>query len=466
MKDQCLLLRDYYATPEMRTVWTEENMVQKWLDVEAAIAWAQGELKMIPKWASRAIVRGCDAKKVTPLLVFREFEKARHWIVSLVHAFAKAAGPEGEYFHLGTTTQDILDGGLTLQIRESYVLLLKELRELESILVRLARRHRATVMAGRTEGQQASPVTYGQKIAILCSEIRDHIERLKECSKRLFYANVSSGTGAQSTFVYLSDLQTTRRMETLVARRLSLHVPYMSMHHRTDRFAELLNILALVNSTLGEAGMDLRDLQRTEVAEVAEPWDIEHQHSSSTFPHKRNPETSEWQEGLAKLSRTNALAMMDVQQQHERDASRYAVEFSRIAESFGLASSAIAAAKRIYGGLIVDKKAMRRNLELQRELTMTEAVMLRLYQKTKRKVEAHTICHDAAQLAREEGRSLKECLLADPVARKHLTAEEIDEVTKPESYIGTCPQQVDRALARIARLRRTDGRYLRMGKKR
>ena len=144
------------------------------------------------------------------------------------------------------------------------------------------------------------------------------IERLKECSKRLFYANVSSGTGAQSTFVYLSDLPTTRRMETLVARRLALQVPYMSMHHRTDRFAELLNILALINSTLGEAGMDLRDLQRTEVAEVAEPWDIEHQHSSSTFPHKRNPETSEWQEGLAKLSRTNALAMMDVQQQHER----------------------------------------------------------------------------------------------------------------------------------------------------
>ena len=210
MKDLCLLLRDYYATPEMRTIWTEENMLQKWLDVEAAIAWAQGEVKMIPKWASKAIVRSCDVKKVTPLRVFREFEKARHWIVSLVHAFTKVAGPEGEYFHLGTTTQDILDGGLTLQIRESYVppshrASRARIHPRPSGPTSSHHRH------GRSKRRVSRPLPshYGQKIAILCSELRDHIERLKECSKRLFYANVSSGTGAQSTFVFLSDLHTT-----------------------------------------------------------------------------------------------------------------------------------------------------------------------------------------------------------------------------------------------------------------
>ncbi|MDI6823654.1 MAG: adenylosuccinate lyase [Bacillota bacterium] len=457
MKHTYVLLQNAYGTPEMRKVWTEENMVQKWLDVEVAITRANAEVGIIPREAAEEICSKSTVKHLTPEMIARFKADAGHLIVSFIKAFADMCGPAGEFYHVGPTTQDILDTGLTLQIKEAYDLLLKDLYALEDVLVKLAQKHRDTVMMGRTHGQHAVPITFGFKAAVWATEIRDHIERLKEISKRLFVANVSAACGTNNTFTYLVGPEKTRQIQRMVAEQLGLGCPLADTHHRTDRFAEFVNVLALLVSTLGEMGLEVRDLQRTEVREVEEPFDSEKQYSSSTMPNKRNPEPSEWQEGLAKIARMNAAALMDIQMQHERDATRMAVEFSCIPETCLVAHAAIRQAIRIFGGLRVDVERMRENLFAQKDISMAELAMLKLYQKTGRKVTAHRIVHDVSMKAFEEGKTLREVLAEHPEARGLLTQEDIAEITDPTRYFGNAPQQVDEVVAFIKQRRIADG---------
>lgn len=456
VKDTYLLLQNAYGTPEMRRVWEEKNIVQKWLDVEAAITRAKMKLGIIPEWAGKEILARSTVEHLTPEMIAEFKADVGHLIVSFIKAFAKMCGPAGEYYHVGPTTQDILDTGLTLVIREAYQLLMEDLRRLEGVLMDLALRHKHTVMMGRTHGQHAVPITFGFKAAIWAWEIRDHIERMKELSKRLFYANVSAACGTMNTFTYLVGAEGAAEIQRLVAEDLGLQCPVADTHHRTDRFAEFCNALALICSTLAEMGLEVRDLQRTEVQEVEEPFDPEKQYSSSTMPNKRNPEPSEWQEGLAKIARANAMAVMDIQMQHERDATRMAVEFACLPENCLITHAAIRQAIRIFSGLRVNVERMRENLYLTRGIAMAEVVMLRLFQKTGRKVTAHRIVHDVSMRAFAEGRSLKEVLLEDPETRDLLTPDEIDELTNPEKYFGNAPEQVDAILAHIGQLRQSD----------
>lgn len=441
----------------MRKVWTEENVVQKWLDVEVALTRANAEVGIIPREASDEICAKSTVKHLTPEMIGRFKADAGHLIVSFIKAFADMCGPAGEYYHVGPTTQDILDTGLTLQIKEAYQLLLNDLYRLEGVLVNLAQKHRDTVMMGRTHGQHAVPVTFGFKVAVWATEIRDHIERLKELSKRLFVANVSAACGTMNTFTYLVGAEKARWIQKRVAEELGLGCPVADTHQRTDRFAEFVNTLALLVSTLGEMGLEIRDLQRTEVQEVEEPFDSDKQYSSSTMPNKRNPEPSEWQEGLAKIARANAAALMDIQMQHERDATRMAVEFSCIPETCLVAHAAVKQAIRIFSGLRVNAERMRQNLYAQKDISMAELVMLKLYQKTGKKVTAHRMVHDISMKAFETGKSLKEVMTEAPEFAGLLSPEEVEEITNPETYYGNAPQQVDEVVAFLRGKRLSEG---------
>ncbi len=450
------ILRDYYSTAEMRPIWTEENMVQKWLDIEAAVAKAQGKLGIIPSAHAATIAENCNTESVKPARIAEIRAIGGHTIVSMITALAEQCGPSGEYIHLGPTTQDILDTGLTLQMREAYKLLFRELSELEAILLDLANREKKTLMIGRTEGQHGVPITFGFKVAILASEIRAHMERLKSAADRVFYVTMTGACGTQASFVLLSDVEQTQEFHRLVAANLGLKCPVIDLHHRTDRFAEVVNVLALICSTLGEAGLEIRDLQRTEVAEVEEPFDSATRHTSSTMANKRNPEPSEFQEGLAKLARSNAIAMMDIQQQHERDITRMAVEFACIPESFLVCSAALATAKRVYGGLIVRAERMRTNAVLQGGIAMSEAILLRLAQKIGKKLTAHDLVRRAAMRAFETGGSFSECLREDSAVRENLSEAELTQLLDPACYLGTASRQVEALITESMRLRATD----------
>jgi len=454
VKDSYFIMRDSYGTPEMRKIWEEENIVQKWLDYEAVITSVQVKLGLIPKEAGDDIISKSTVKHLPPQVVAKKKAEVGHIIVSFIKEFADMCGPSGEYYHLGPTTQDILDTGLTLQIREAYQLLMTDLLKLEEVLVNLAREHRTTVMMGRTHGQHAVPLTFGFKVAMWASEIRDHVDRLREMEKRLFVMKLTAAVGSRNTFVYLLGVEKTLELCNTVAKRIGLANPVWDPTHRTDRFAELTFNLALLCCTLAGMGLEIRDLQRTEIGEAAEPWDPTRQYSSSTMPGKRNPEPSEWQEGLAKIARGNALAMMDVQMIGERDATRMGVEFACIPENFLLAHAAVRTAIRVFSGLEVHKERMRENLYLLQGTPLGEVVMLKLWQKTGKKVTAHTLVHDATMRAMMENRLFKDVLLETPAVKELLSADEIDEVTNPEAYIGTAPQQVDAVVKYIEERRK------------
>ena len=454
MRDSYVMLQNAYGTPEMRKIWEEENMVQKWLDYEAVITSEQVKLGLVPKWAGDDIISKSTVKHLPPQVVAQWKGETGHIMVGCIKAFANMCGPAGEYYHLGPTTQDIVDTGLTIQIREAYQLLMKDLLKLEEVLVNLAKEHRTTVMMGRTHHQHAVPLTFGFKVAMWASEIRDDIDRMREMEKRLFVMKLTAAVGSRNTFAYLLGVEKTLEFCNAVAKRVDLTNPPWDPSSRTDRFAELTFNLALLCSTLAEMGLQIRDYQTTEIGELAEPWDPSKQYSSSTMPGKRNPEPSEWQEGLAKMARSNALAMMDIQMVDERDATRMGVEFACIPENFLMAHAAVRTAIRVFSGLEVHKERMRENLYFLQGTALGEVVMLKLWQKTGKKVTAHTLVHDATMKAMTEKKLFKDALLEMPEVKAFLSPEEIDEITNPEAYIGTAPQQVDAVVKYIEERRK------------
>jgi adenylosuccinate lyase len=450
MIHQSLIYADKFGNAEMRAIWSEAAMVQGWLDFEAALAWAQGELGIIPRKVAAEIVRKCNVRVVTPRTIAKWHAKTGHVIVSMVKSFRDAAPSVGEMFHFGPTTQDVLDTGLTLQIRESLRLIVPRLLLLEQVVRKQSRRYRSTIMAGRSEGQIGSPITFGYKLAVVDSEIADHIVRLSQMSERLIWLTLFGATGVQASFCQIAGVAKTERMVKLVAKRLGLPVPTICMHQRTDRFTELGLVLANLLSTLGELGMEIRDLARSEVAEVAEPWGAD-RHSSSTMPQKQNPEVSEWLEGLAQLGRGQAVSLLEIRQQHERDTSRIPPEFHALPNLLLHTIAAVDAAIFVLQGLKVDPERMRENTLRNGGLIMSEALMLLLAKRSRRKVWAHQLCHDISMRVAREGRDLADAMSADPEVTRYLSRKEIREACEPERYVGTALQQVDRTTAACGR---------------
>jgi adenylosuccinate lyase len=333
---------------------------------------------------------------------------------------------------------------------------MRQLRELEQILVGLAEKHKATVMMGRTHAQHAVPITFGFLAGTWAYEIRDHIERMKELSKRLFRAKLTAACGTRNTWVYLFGMEKTRQLVANVAKRVDLENPVMDIATRTDRFAELGCALANITSSLAKMGLNVRFYQGTEVQELEEPWDSEKQYSSSTMPNKRNPEPSEWQDGLAKVARGNAVALLSITIQGERDATRMGPILKCLPDNFLLAAGGLATAIKIFGGLKVHADRMRENLYATNGICMSEVVMLKLWQKTGKKVTAHTLVHDVSMKAFDERIPMKEALLANEEVMRYLTAEEIDEIMKPESYCGDAAQQAEDLVQYIKKCRQSE----------
>lgn len=436
-----LIYRDQFGTEAMRKVWTETAMMQRWLDMEAAASWAQGELGIVPKDVATEIMRNCNTEVVSPEAVAAWYRRTGHVIVSLVKAFRDAVPEAGERFHLGLTTQDVLDTGLTLQIRDALQCLIPMLFEFEDILLDLADAHCNTVMVGRSEGQHGAPITFGYKIAVMASEIGAHLERLRDCSGRLMILTMFGAMGVQSSYCQVLGKEHVGKFLRLTGSRLDLAVPEICPHHRTDRFAELGHVLALICSSVGEMGMEVRDLQRSEVGEVAEPWRSE-QFSSSTLPQKQNPEMSEWWEGLARLSRGFSASLTEIHQQHERDISRLAPELHALPNLFLGASAVVAHATRIFSGLQVFENRMWDNLTGRGALAMAEPIMLALAEKSERKVWAHQLVHDIAIEVSERRGHFGDAILKHPEVRKYLEPEALRQLLDPAQYIGTAVEQV------------------------
>lgn len=291
------LFGDQFSTPEIRAVFDERTMLQRWLDVEAALAAAQAELALIPASAAEAIARAARVENLDLDAVKRDLAVTAHPIMPIVRELARVAGDAGHWVHWGATTQDIIDTGMVLQVRAAHEILRRDLVALIFELSDLAETHRDTVMAGRTHAQQALPITFGFKVATWIAECVRQVERLDEVAPRLFVGELGGAVGTLAGFGPQGETVQRKALE-----RLGLGVPPIAWHASRDTIAEFVALLALIGGTLARIANEVIQLQRTEIMELEEPF-THGKVGSSTMPHKRNPAHAERIVAIARLLR-------------------------------------------------------------------------------------------------------------------------------------------------------------------
>ena len=432
-----------YFHPKMREIFTEERKLQRWLDVEAALARAHAAVGNIPKEAAEEIERKANVAHVSVERVKEIEKRTRHDVMAMVEALTEACeGEAKKYVHLGATSYDIVDTALALQLRSALEVLEEDLRELMRVLLDLAEEHRETVCIGRTHGQHALPTTYGMKFALWASDVARHVERLREVKKRALVGKMSGAVGTMASFG-----EKGFEIQRLTMKFLGLSpVPIASQVVQRDRHAEVQCLLALIAGTLEKMAKEIRNLQRTEIAEVFEPF-ARGQVGSSTMPHKRNPHRCERICGLARVVRALVHpALETIALEHERDLTNSSVERITIPEGFILTDYMLRQMIGVLRGLEFNYENIRRNLEMTLGLCLTERVMMELVKRGMGRQEAHEKLRCLAQRCWREGRSLKSVLLEDEEVMNLASEEELDEWLDPRNYLGTAVEQVERVV--------------------
>jgi adenylosuccinate lyase len=432
-----------YFYPEMKKVFTEESRLQKWLKVEAALAWAHAQLGSIPVEAAEEIGKKADVE-IVKLERMKEIEREiHHDIMAMVRALTEACeGDDGNYIHLGATSYDIVDTSLALQFRDALKILEDDLMELLGVLLEQAEGHKETVCIGRTHGQHALPTTYGMKFAVWADEVSRHLDRLEAVKGRMLMGKMSGAVGTMAGFG-----EKGFEVQRLTMERLGLRpVAIANQIVQRDSHAEMQCLLAIIAGTLDKMGREVRNLQRSEIAEAFEPF-IRDQVGSSTMPQKRNPHKSERVCGLARLIRASVAPSLEtIALEHERDLTNSSLERITIPEGFILTDYILRQMTSILRGLVFDHENIRRNLDLTLGLCLTERVMLELVRKGFGRQEAHEMMRRIAMKCWNERRSLREVMLEDEQAGGLVTEDELDDWLKPENYLGTAVSQVENVI--------------------
>ncbi|WP_179381643.1 class-II fumarase/aspartase family protein [Jannaschia marina] len=439
--------RDQFSTGPMRALFSDDGRFASWLAYEAALARAEAACGVIPDEAAEAIATAAASTDILDPAAMRDhFERVGFAILPLVKQLRDAC-PEtaARYVHWGATTQDVLDTGLVLQMREGLALIEAELDGTIAALARLARAHRDTPQAGRTFQQHAVPITFGYKVAGWLDEALRHRARLPALKERAFAVQFG---GAVGTLAPLGDGGTAVR--AALAAELDLRDPDITWHTGRDGLAEVIFWLGLLGGLLGRIGTEVAMLMRSEVSEVREPY-VPGRGASSAMPQKRNPIACPQIIAIATRLRALVPQMMESQvQEHERGIAAMPVEWMVIPEAFLLASGALMHARPMLEGLDVDAANMRRTLDAGGGLIMSEAVKSGLAA-TLGSAGAHEVMTAASARAIDGGVHLREALLATPVVTEAFAEAEIDALLDPAGYTGSCGAMVDAVLARAAK---------------
>ncbi|MCC7275296.1 MAG: adenylosuccinate lyase [Alphaproteobacteria bacterium] len=435
------LTRHLWSTDELRAIFDERARIQRWFDFEAALASSQAELGIIPQAAAAEIAAMATVDRIDIEAIAAEVRRIKHPLVPALRALQRLCRPEhGEYVHFGLTTQDVIDTGTTLQLKEAHQVFLRDLRAIGRELARLARRYRATPMAGRTHGVHALPITFGHKCAIWLTEAARNHERLTQLEDRVFVGSFAGAVGTQASFGPQA-----AALEAMVMARLGLGVAEISWHPARDRPAEYAGVLGLVGGGLARIANEVFNLQRSEVDELSEPFN-EGKVGSSTMPHKRNPAVVENVVTLGRALRASVAMMQEtLVQEHERDGAAYKAELKALPEACMITGAMLAQMRYVLAGLAVNEAGMRRNLDLLGGLIVSERVMFVLAERVGKQT-AHELVYEAAMRSVAGGRAFTETLLEDPRIREALTGAELAEALDPARYVGLAPEIVDRVL--------------------
>lgn len=438
------IFQGIFSSDDMRSVWSDENRTQYYLDIEAALAKVQAELGIIPQEAADEIISHCRLDQIDMVELRRQTERIGYPIIAVVNQINSLCRDGlGEFCHWGATTQDITDTATVLQIREALDLVDGELTAISAGLAKLARDHRDTPMIGRSNLQQAIPVTFGYKMAGLLSAVERHRERLTQLRERVL---VGEFAGAAGTLASLE----TGAMETQagLCAELGLQQPVIAWHTIRDNIAEVGAFLGLVGGTLGKLSTDVKLMMQTEVGEVYEPF-AHGRGSSSTMPQKRNPISSCYIHAAISVVRQHAAALMDAMvADHERSTGPWEIEWIVLPEAFCLMAGALKQARFVVEGLEVDPEAMRRNIDLTAGLVMSEAVMMGLGPYLGREY-AHDLVYDLCRDAVQQRRPLLDLLAENDEISKHLDRDALAKLLDPANYLGQSGVMVDRVLDRL-----------------
>lgn len=439
------ILGTLYGTDAMRAVFDEATYFQRMLDVEAALARAQAKLGIIPADAAQAIVAAAKWENLDPAELAASARNVGYPVVGLVRGLSRAAGEAGRWTHWGATTQDIMDTAIVLQVRDGLGLIEQSLIALLRALTTQARRHRDTVMAGRTHLQQALPTSFGLKCATWALPLIRHLERLAQLRPRV--EQVSFG-GAAGTLASLGD-KGVAVMEALAAE-LSLHPSTAPWHVARDSLAETVSLLGLISGSLAKFATDTALLSQTEVGEVSEPH-VAGRGSSSTMPQKRNPISAEYVLAGARGAQAMVPLMLGAMaQDQERGTGPWQAEALAIPQCFVLTHGALEHARTIAEGMVVDAARMRRNLDLTGGLIVAEAVMMGLAPVLGRG-EAHHVVQRACDVALRESVPLAEALSREADVTARLDTAAIERLTDPAGYLGSAGAFIDRVVAAAER---------------
>lgn len=434
-----------WATPEMRALFADGPRTKRWLELLALLAEVQADHGIIPKNAAQDINATCRSIEVDAgfLAECREgYETTGHSTAGLIAAVAQRCSGSGrEWFYFGATVQDITDTWLMLMLRDVRGLLIADLERAIAATADLCRRHRDTIMAGRTHGQRGLPITFGFKAAGWLAELRRHRQRFEEAAKRLDVGQLCGGVGSLSAMGPKA-----LAVQKQFLARLGLREPDMSWTASRDILTEWAHLLVLSTGTAERIGHEVYNLQRDEIGELREPSMMEGI-SSITMPHKRNPEVAEQIGTLARVVRANAALLAEcLVHDHERDGRSWKAEWHALPELTMASGKAHALLATLLEGIEVHPERMHANLEASDGFALSERAMLALAPHVGKET-ARRIIQRAAASARREGRSFAALLSEEREICACLTKEQLDWLIAADAQVGHCQALVDRVLS-------------------
>ena len=429
---------NFKGTDVAKKIFGPEQSIQSQMTVEAALARVQARLGVIPQAACDEINKKAHVELLDEEEFRRQYAITNHRLVCLIRAFAAICdGDAGEYIHYGTTTQDIIDTAMMLQLKQAYELIQDKTQKLRDRIAELARQYRDLVMIGRTNDQQALPITLGFKMSAWVDELDRSIERLRESKDRVF---VGSFFGAVGTLASLEDKGL--EIQQGLMKEVGLGDSRIMWFTSRDRLVELVSDLCILTGTLGRIANEVYNGQRSEVNELSEGF-VPGKVGSSTMPHKRNPFIPGEIVSYARLCRSTIVdALGCMEGTNERDVREIGMESEYLARSFCLADAALDRSILLMRDLEVHENGIKRNLDLLGGLIYAEALMMRL-SKDYGRLDAHEIIYELAQKAISDNVNFRSLLLTDPRTADKLTEEELDEIMNPSHYIGLSTYFVD-----------------------
>lgn len=436
---------DYrYGRDEMKSVFSEENKLRTQLLVEVALARAHASVGNISEKDATAIATRANLEHVKLERVKEIEEKTKHDIMAMVNALSEQCGGAGRYVHLGATSNDIIDTATAIQMCIALEILEDDVLGVMNTFAGLAKKHRKTIMVGRTHGQFAVPTTFGFKIAGYLTEMMRYLDRLAETRMRVCVGKMSGAVGTSAALGPKS-----LEIQDAVMMELGLGVEKAATQIVCrDRYAEVISLLAQLCTSCERYATEVRNLQRSEIQEVSEAFDYKNQVGSSTMAQKKNPIVSENVCGLARIVRAFVMPSMEnMVLWHERDLTNSSSERFILPHVFVLTDDVLAKTNEIFSSLVVRPDKMKENLERSQGMIMAESVMMALVGKGMGRQEAHELVREVSLKAETESKRLIDVLASSKAVKAYLSSAELSKAMDPGNYIGMAPRIVDEVVA-------------------